>query len=91
MQYLLPFAMLLLSVKWEGKHSPVEKSVGCRFMFKRVIRHEIDGSVSCGGFSVNTDAQVGGVSGYWSKNLLQHNSCGLSGNLECHQQVLCRN
>jgi hypothetical protein len=31
---------------------------------KRVIRKEIDGSVSCGGFWVNTDAQVGGVSGY---------------------------
>jgi hypothetical protein len=33
-------------------------------MFKRMIRQEIDGSVGCGGFSVNTDAQVGGVSGY---------------------------
>ena len=34
-------------------------------MFKRVIRKEIDGGVGCGGFLVNTDAQVGGVSGYW--------------------------
>jgi hypothetical protein len=25
-------------------------------MFRRVIREEIDGSVGCGGFSVNTDA-----------------------------------
>lgn len=27
----------------------------------------------------------------WSKNFLQHNSCVLSDNLECHKQVLCRN
>ena len=33
-------------------------------MFKQVIREEIDGSVRCGGFSVNTDAKVGGVSDY---------------------------
>jgi hypothetical protein len=33
-------------------------------MFKWVIRQEIDGSVRCGGFSVNTNAKVGGASGY---------------------------
>jgi hypothetical protein len=33
-------------------------------VFKGVIRKEDDGSVGCGGFSVNTDAQVGEVSGY---------------------------
>jgi hypothetical protein len=33
-------------------------------MFHRVVGHEIDGSVGCGGFPVNTNAKVGGVSGY---------------------------
>jgi hypothetical protein len=28
-------------------------------MFYRVVRHEIDGSVGCGGFPVNTNANVG--------------------------------
>ena len=32
-------------------------------MIKGVIRKEIDGGVGCGGFSVDTDVQVGGVSG----------------------------
>ena len=34
-------------------------------MFESVIRKEIDGSFGCGGFLVNTDVQVGGLSGYW--------------------------
>jgi hypothetical protein len=55
--------MVLFSVSWEGEHSPDEKSVGCHPMFDRVIREEFDGSVGCGGFSVNIDAKVGGVSG----------------------------
>ena len=33
-------------------------------MLKRVIRKETDGSVGCGGLSVNTDIEVGGVSDY---------------------------
>jgi hydroxypyruvate isomerase len=56
--------MPLLSVQWEGGHSPDVKSVGYQSMFRWVTRMEIDGSVGCGGLSINTDDKVGGISGY---------------------------
>ena len=37
-------------------------------MFKGAIRKEIDGGLGCG-FSVDTDVQVGGVSGNRSRKL----------------------
>jgi hypothetical protein len=33
-------------------------------MFKRMVRQEVDGSVGCGGFSVDTDVKASGASGY---------------------------
>jgi hypothetical protein len=55
--------MLLFSVDWEGKHSSNEKPVGCQFVFEWVIRKEIDGSVGCGGFTVDACFKAGGFSG----------------------------
>jgi hypothetical protein len=56
--------VLLLTVKRESEHSPDEKVISCHSMFKRVIRKEIDGGVSCGGFSVNVNFEVCCVPGY---------------------------
>jgi hypothetical protein len=33
-------------------------------MFKWMVRHEIDVSVGCGGFLLNTDVKTDGASGY---------------------------
>jgi hypothetical protein len=60
----LPFVVLLLSVKQESEHSPDEKVIGCHSMLERVIRKEIDGGVSYGGFSVNANFEVCCIPGY---------------------------
>jgi hypothetical protein len=61
---MLPFFMLLFSVDWEGEDSNNEKPVGCKFMFKWVIRKEIDSSVSCDVFTVDAYFKAGGFSDY---------------------------
>jgi hypothetical protein len=61
---MLPFFMLLFSVHWEGEDSLTEKPVGCKFMFEWMNRKEIDGSVSCGVFTVDAYFKAGGFSDY---------------------------
>ena len=56
--------MLLLSVQWESERPPDKKVIGCHSVFERVIRKEIDGGVSCGGFSVDANFEVRCVPGY---------------------------